>query len=59
MIPGVRPYCVHCDRPIREEPVVIPGFSASGARPDAYRHATCRPPGPPPRSHPTGPPGPR
>ncbi|WP_236241183.1 hypothetical protein [Streptomyces sp. CC228A] len=54
----VRRWCVHCGRPIEGEAVVIPGFSASGARPDAYRHPTCRPPAAPrPHTYPTGPTG--
>lgn len=36
-------YCVQCDRPIEGRAEVVEGFSASGARPDAYRHPTCGP----------------
>ncbi|WP_175499807.1 MULTISPECIES: hypothetical protein [unclassified Streptomyces] len=43
----VRRWCVHCGRLIEGEALVIPGFSASGARPDAYRHPVCRPPAAP------------
>ncbi|WP_177204304.1 MULTISPECIES: hypothetical protein [unclassified Streptomyces] len=49
----VRRWCVHCGRLIEGEAVAIPGFSASGARPDAYRHPTCRAPTVRPRSYPT------
>ncbi len=55
---AVRRWCVHCGRLIEGEAVTIPGFSASGARPDAYRHPTCRPlAAPRPRSYPAGPAG--
>ncbi len=47
MTPGEARWCVHCGRVIEGEAVVIPGFSASGAGPDAYRHPSCRPPVPP------------
>ncbi|WP_226962633.1 hypothetical protein [Streptomyces sp. C8S0] len=50
----VRRWCVHCGQLIEGEALVIPGFSASGARPDAYRHPTCRAPAAPrPPSYPT------
>ncbi|WP_175409723.1 hypothetical protein [Streptomyces sp. TRM64462] len=38
-----KPYCITCDKPIEGKAEVIEGFSASGARPDAYRHPTCGP----------------
>lgn len=33
--------CIVCDRPITGQGVLVPQFSASGARPDNWRHATC------------------
>ncbi|WP_217623685.1 hypothetical protein [Streptomyces sp. TRM64462] len=40
---SVNKYCIVCDRVITGEYEVIEGFSASGARPDAYRHPMCGP----------------
>lgn len=36
-------YCIHCDRLIEGRAEVVEGFSASGAKPDAYQHPTCGP----------------
>lgn len=33
--------CCCCDRPIRGQAVRVEQFSASGARPDNWRHDTC------------------
>lgn len=32
------PICCRCDRVIEGEAVLVPAFSASGARPDQHRH---------------------
>jgi len=34
--------CCRCDRPITGTAVRVESFSASGARPDDWRHDTCR-----------------
>ena len=45
------PICVRCDKRITGEAETVSAFSASGVRPDSYRHKPgdpeCTPPRPP------------
>lgn len=36
-------FCCVCDKPILGKAERVEQFSASGARPDKYRHPDCRP----------------
>lgn len=39
--------CCRCDKPIENEAIVVPAFSASGVRPNQHRHPACDPHRPP------------